>query len=87
MLLRTGKARGAPIGLRQIKKTNLSVCMASANMQGGTSQSTSAILRIRSEDTNSLTEISKMCTAAGFSRSEAELPTTSILTSTMQQRD
>src|SRR5437667_9494445 len=55
MLSWTAKARGVEIGLRQIKRMNLSVSMDSVSMQNGTSALMNDTPRIRSEDTNFLT--------------------------------
>src|SRR6266702_2699141 len=65
--LRTAGERGVNITLRQWQRMSLSVSMGSANTQNGISGSTIGTPRIRNEDTNFHTAISKMFIDAAWS--------------------
>src|SRR2546430_6099035 len=67
MLWRTAEVHGADTDLQPRKRTSSFVCTASANMQNGTSESTTHTPKIRKHDTNFLTAISRMFIAAGSS--------------------
>ncbi len=83
--LRTVRARGANIGVHQMKRMILSVCMDSVNMPNGISGLTSDSLRRQSADTSFLMAILKTSIVAVCSPQRAGPLNTDIMTLNMQQ--